>query len=413
MSMQHCPRSPPTVVWLLAIIHTSTSQAAHLNPGPRRTDAFLHAQVPSIAGGCLRCNEPKQVSNLDEPLVEASGLQASSKNPGVLYVMNDGPKKPVLHMVDRSGKLLGSLLMDGLSEMSWEPHSAHRLGDWESVALGPCAVGSSESCIYIADIGNNCARTDESCPYMRTDNIYSLIRLPEPSLAELDAVNRTISVTSRRLSFKYPDGPHDAETLIMAPTGKAYVITKDPNTSSLYELPAAWPDMADSNSALPNATKLASLEALSGELVTDGDFLLDSEGGVAGLTIRTYNKVLHYPLQFEPEGAGTQGEAKDLSTTLKKAVTEEPCQLALPRRSVQRKGEGLTWERENSSSRFKLLLCGEGAASPILEVTCEAGAVLTESRESRSAGRRALVSSAMFMTVLSIAQMHSLKCLLA
>lgn len=341
--------------------------------------------------------------------MEASGLQASSKNPGVFYIMDDEPKKPFLYMVDRNGKMLGSLFMDGLSEMSWEPHSDHRFGDWESLALGPCGVGSSESCIYIADIGNNCARTDTSCPWMRTDNIYSVIRVPEPSLAELDAVNRTISVTSKRLNFKYPDGPHDAETLIMAPTGKAYVITKDSNNSCLYELPAAWPDMADSHSALPNATKLASLEAVSGELVTDGDFLFDSEGGVAGLTVRTYNKVLHYPLHFEQEGAGTRGAAKDLSMALAKAVTEEPCQLALPRRSVQRKGEGLTWEQEKSSSRIKLLLCGEGAASPILEITCDA-AVLNESR---SASRRALVSSAMFFIVLAITQLHSLRCVLA
>eukprot|EP00930_Biecheleria_cincta_P072554 TRINITY_DN59933_c0_g1_i1.p1 TRINITY_DN59933_c0_g1~~TRINITY_DN59933_c0_g1_i1.p1 ORF type:complete len:409 (-),score=48.31 TRINITY_DN59933_c0_g1_i1:82-1308(-) len=408
--MQLCRRRAQTILWLLAIIHTSASQASRLKPGRRHsTAAFLHVQTPSAAGGCLRCHEAKQVGNLDTPLVEASGLQASSKNPGVFYTMDDGPKKPFLYMVDRNGKLLGNLFMDGLNETSWEPHSDHHLGDWESLALGPCAVGSSESCIYIADIGNNCARTDIACPYMRKDNIYSLIRVPEPSLAELDTANRTITVTSTRLNFKYPDGPHDAETLIMASTGKAYVVTKDPNISCLYELPAAWSDITDSPSALPNATKLASLEAVSGELVTDGDFLLDSTGGVTGLTIRTYNKVLHYPLQLEQEGAGSQEESKDLSAALAKAVSKEPCQLALPKRSVQIKGEGLTWEQRQSNSQFKLLLCGEGAASPILEVMCEAPVL----NELHSASRRALVSASMFLTMLAATQAHSLKCLLA
>lgn len=408
--MQVFQRSFQTVFWTLAVIHTSKIQGARQKPIQRQsTTAFLHAQTLGIAGRCLRCQEAKHISNLDAPLVEASGLQASSKNPGVFYTMNDDPEKvSSVYMVDRNGTLLGSLLMDRLSDMPWEPHGERRFGDWEALALGPCSVGSSESCIYIADIGNNCARKDTSCPWMRKDNIYSLIRIPEPTLSEFSAIHEPISVTSRRLKFKYPDGPHDAETLVVAPGGRAYVVTKDLNKSGLYELPMAWLSMAAPPSAPPNATKLALLEGVSGELVADGDFSLDRGGAVTGLTIRTYSKVLHYPVQRdEPKSVDSRGESQDLSVALAKAVSEEPCQLASPAKSIQRKGEGLTWERDHSNSKFKLLLCGEDTASPILEVVCEAAAV------THSASRRAQVSSGICLAVLAIAQIHLVSCLFA
>lgn len=414
--MKLCQTSFQAVFWVLAMIHTSKVQAVRQKPIQRQsTTAFLHAQTLGVAGRCFSCQEPKHIGNLDDSIVEASGLHASSKNPGVFYTMNDGPPRasaagaragtPSVYMVDRNGTLLGSLLMEGLSEMPWGPHSHHQFGDWEALALGPCSIGSSESCIFIADIGNNCARKNPPCRWMRKDNIYSLIRIPEPALPQLSAINETISVTSKRLNFKYPDGPHDAETMILAPSGMAYVVTKHPNRSGLYELPTSW---GAPPSAPPNATKLALLEGVSAELVTDGDFLLDPGGAVTGLTIRTYNKVLHYPVQRdERKSVDAQGESQGLSEALAKAVSEEPCQLASPARSIAVQGEGLAWEREHSNSKFKLLLCGEGVEAPILEVVCEAAAV------PHSASQQAQVSLGISLAVLAIAQIHFLSCLFA
>lgn len=378
--MKICQTSFQTVFCVLAIIHASKVQGLRQKPIQKQsTTAFLRAQTLGVVGRCLSCQEPKLIGNLDDSLVEASGLQASSKNPGVFYTINDTPKNmPSVYMVDRTGKLLGSLLMEGVSEMTWLPDSEQHFGDWESLAVGPCSVGSSESCIYIADIGNNCARFAD-CNWMRKDNIYSLIRIPEPAISQLSAINGNISVTSERLTFKYPDGPHDAESMIMTPTGRAYVVTKDPNRSGLYELPTAWPnieDFYDPPSAPPNATLLALLEGVSSELVTDAALLFDHGGAVTGLTIRTYTKVLHYPVHRDEQmNVDAQGESQGLSEALAKAVSEEPCQLASIGDELQRQSEGLTWEIDHPNSKFKLLTCSEGVASPIMEVVCEAAAV--------------------------------------
>ena len=75
------------------------------------------------------------------------------------------------------------------------------------------AVGvDRDGTIYIADIGDNKANRDMI-------EIYT-IQEPE-SLEDND------SVKYHRFDFTYPDGPHDAETLLIEPgTNQLYIVTK-------------------------------------------------------------------------------------------------------------------------------------------------------------------------------------------
>src|SRR6185312_841476 len=70
--------------------------------------------------------------------------------------------------------------------------------DYEDIAVGPCAAGH---CVFVADIGDNDALRP-SCV---------LYRLPEP--AKLGSAE----LTPEALPFVYPDGPHNAETLLVHP----------------------------------------------------------------------------------------------------------------------------------------------------------------------------------------------------
>ena len=90
--------------------------------------------------------------------------------------------------------------------------------DWEAVAVGACPGGS---CIYIADIGDNGAKRKR----------ITIHRVPEPSNEDSVAVTDTFHAT-------YPDGAHDAETLLIAPDGGLFIVTKgESDAVGLYRFP--------------------------------------------------------------------------------------------------------------------------------------------------------------------------------
>ena len=73
--------------------------------------------------------------------------------------------------------------------------------------MGPCPAGS---CIYVADIGDNDARRARVTVY----------RLAEPAAATESAKVGDV------LHATYPDGPQDAEALLVLPDGRLYIVTK-------------------------------------------------------------------------------------------------------------------------------------------------------------------------------------------
>lgn len=142
-----------------------------------------------------------------EALPEGSGLAASARVPGRLWSHNDSGQ-PVLVALDTSGNVTGHLRVTGAT-----------VTDWEAVAVGPCPAGS---CIHVADVGDNDARRPRITVY----------RVPEPADATAS------SAAAERFEATYPDGPQDAETLLVAPDGRLYVVTKgDPGPVSIYRFP--------------------------------------------------------------------------------------------------------------------------------------------------------------------------------
>jgi hypothetical protein len=140
-------------------------------------------------------------------LPEGSGVAASGRSPGRLWAHNDSGE-PVLVALDSKGAVAGRLQVSGA-----------KVSDWEAVAVGPCPSGT---CLYIGDIGDNDAKR-------RTISIY---RVPEPA-------NPSGSVAADEFRASYPDGAHDAETLLVTPTGEMLIVTKgDTGHVALYRMPA-------------------------------------------------------------------------------------------------------------------------------------------------------------------------------
>lgn len=93
--------------------------------------------------------------------------------------------------------------------------------DWEDIAPGPCPQ-DGEPCLYIGDIGDN--------DLVRPSISVHVVREPEEGK---DA--RQIETWQA----VYPDGPRDAETLLVHPcTGDVYLVTKEEEaTGSVYRFP--------------------------------------------------------------------------------------------------------------------------------------------------------------------------------
>ena len=139
---------------------------------------------------------------------EASGLTMSGRVAGRFWTHNDSGA-PVLFALDERGTVTGRLQISGATAE-----------DWEAVASAPCGTAS---CLYIGDIGDNDTKRDH----------VTIYRVPEP-----DTTANT-SAQAEAFHAAYPDGPHDAETLLISPDGRIYIVTKG-NTGpiGLYRFPA-------------------------------------------------------------------------------------------------------------------------------------------------------------------------------
>ena len=140
---------------------------------------------------------PRVIARVRIPhLKESSGVAASRKHPGVFWTHNDSGGGAWLYAFDRSGRDLGRFAVRGA-----------KARDWEDIAIGP---GHR---IYIGDIGDN----------RSTLKGVTVYRIPEPDPKD----NSRVTADAEAFRFRYPDGPHDAETLMVHPqSGDLYIVTK-------------------------------------------------------------------------------------------------------------------------------------------------------------------------------------------
>jgi hypothetical protein len=191
-------------------------------------------------------------------LPEGSGIAASKRSPGRFWSHNDSGE-PVLVALDSKGTVLGRVRV-----------SNAKVEDWEAIAVGACPAGS---CIYVGDIGDNDAERREITVY----------RIPEPADASGSVSGAEV------FRGRYPDGAHDAETLVVTPKGGILIVTKgETGHIALYRFPP---------NAKPGETvtfelvgKPRSGKAARAERITDGSV---SPGGT-WVALRTLAAVTFY-----------------------------------------------------------------------------------------------------------------------
>lgn len=178
--------------------------------------------------------------------------------PGRLWTHNDSGE-PVLLAIDERGTVTGKLRITGAS-----------VEDWEAVVSARCG---NETCLYIGDIGDNNAKRDHITVYR--------VREPEAT-AETSAQAEAFHAT-------YPDGPQDAEALLIAPDGRPFIVTKGATGPiALYRFPA--PLQTGTTVRLERIGVAPNAKADSRSHVTDGTISADGQWAV----LRTHDALMFF-----------------------------------------------------------------------------------------------------------------------
>lgn len=227
-----------------ANIDTGTASDTRADLGPadnaidsNTVDVAIDTSVPppDAPVGCSLCasyGAAAQAGRITTSSLNAlSGIGASLRNAGVVYVHNDR-NVAQFSAVSEAGALLGTFNVTGVT-----------VDDIEDMAVAHCPAGT---CVYIADVGGNISPRTQ----------FAVIRAPEPQV-DVNAPGGTTSIAGEKLVFSYPDSAnHNAESILVDPKSDTiYVVTKVAAgmPSAVYKVPATF-----GGSAL-TATKVADL----------------------------------------------------------------------------------------------------------------------------------------------------------
>ena len=190
----------------------------------------------------------------DPALVESSGLAVSAVHDDVLWTHADGGSSAEVRALDAAGETVAVLTLSGIDP-------------YDPEALAPGVDPAGEPALFLGDVGDNDAERPD----------VSVFRFAEPR----ELVDRSVQSTWFR--FTYPDGPHDAEALLVHPrTGRLLIATKEAFGGGLYRAPA---DLVATDDGTNRLVRVADVPAL----VTDGAYLPDGR-----FALRTYGSVFVY-----------------------------------------------------------------------------------------------------------------------
>lgn len=225
-------------------------------------------------------------------LDEASGIADSKANPGYLWVHQDGGTPNEIALLSHDAGFLKKISIKSAIN-----------NDWEDIALASGPVAGINY-IYLADIGDN----------DQVKSQYSIYRFAEPGASANEVSDYD------KINFKYPDGAHDADAILVDNTTKdIYIITKKDVSSRIYKL------------AYPQSTASINTAVLSGSLsfndVTSAAFSPDNKE----ILVKTYEKIYYWKKKKEQ--------------TIEQTLAEAPLTLSY---QLEPQGEAVCFKNDNS-----------------------------------------------------------------
>lgn len=222
--------------------------------------------VACMPVGCAQATgawgPPRVLCNIaDTRINEASGIVESRRNPGIFYVHNDSGDSARFFAIGRDGSTRFVVTVNNATNTDWEDIAATRDSKGKPV-------------VFLADIGDN----------EQTRDALTIYEVPDPP-APKGKGGATVAVSARAIRFRYPDGHHDAETLLVEPGAKAlYLVTKTrkKEASEVFRLDPKAP-------GVQTAVKIGELRfsdplPIYPDMATGGDISPDG----SRLAVRTY-----------------------------------------------------------------------------------------------------------------------------
>jgi len=256
-----------------------------------------------LVSGCQKkVADPQEVEGFENsPLAkavspgvldEASGIADSKQNPGYLWVQQDSGNPNDIALLSHDGNFLKTIKLNLTSNR-----------DWEDMALANGPV-TGTSYIYLADIGDNSLVSPE----------YFIYRFGEP----VAAANVVGSID--KIRFQYPDGPHDAETVLVDHNTKdILIITKQDIPSRVYKL------------SYPQSTGAINIATLSGTLPFSGATSAAVSPDGKEILVKTYTAIWEWK--------------KNEGQTIEQAFTGTPMPLSY---QLEPQGEAVCFKNDNT-----------------------------------------------------------------
>ncbi|HEY4208999.1 MAG TPA: hypothetical protein VGM31_19375 [Puia sp.] len=219
----------------------------------------------------------------DDRINETSGIAASHLNPGFLYVHNDSGDSSRFFAITPDGHLQTILDFNG------DPALPLGVTDCEDIAVGP-GPDPNSSYVYIGDIGDNNGGRKHITIYRIKEPI--LERRPVDSARSsgsgIDSTAPFKHLSAEPLFLQYPDGPRDAETLMLDPIEKLiYIVSKREDSVHVYSTPLNF--KAHDKVILTKHTNL--YFPGTNNWITAGDISADG----AQILVKSYTKVYFWP----------------------------------------------------------------------------------------------------------------------
>jgi hypothetical protein len=296
---------------------------APADAAPVSVDAPPEASAGEVPSACAPCTDYAPAAESGRvtaaALDQLSGVAASRRNPGVLFVHNDH-STPEFWALGQDGALRASFTYSGAT-----------VRDVEDIAVAACPSGT---CVFLADIGGNLAARPD----------YTIARVPEPVVA-LGGAPTSVALAADRLVFTYPDAAqHNAESLMIDPrSGTLYVIDKVAAGahSTVYRLAATF------GGATVIATKVVELPVpMSGDQPATA---ADAHPCGTGFILRTYNTAYEFRIAA--------------TAPFEDAFRAPP--VAVPV-AQERQGEGIAYQPDGRG----FFTNSEGAMQPINHTGC-------------------------------------------
>jgi hypothetical protein len=295
--------------------------------GSVREDAGIDAGSGQSCGECTAYAPPMRSGTVEPSELNAlSGLATSRAQADILFAHNDHDRA-VVYALDVQGRSHAQITLQGATA-----------SDIEDIAVGPC---DAKTCVYLGDVGDNAATRDE----------YAILRFAQPTVPTAPGMN-AMTATFERYRFTYEDGSHNAESIMVAPDGTVYIVTKlapgsggrvtATGPSSVYRLAAPL-----STTTVARATKVATLTVpKSGELAASA---AAAHPCGAGFLLRTYDRVYEF---LTPKGASFEA-----------AFSVTPTMVAMP---DEPQSEGIDYRADGRG----FVTSGEGAGAPLFVTGC-------------------------------------------